>query len=309
MVYLNLKILIVIIALTPQLSSAIDLLAPSISLSAPAAESISANTVRISAKVQDDRSLSSVKLFYRTLDSNDAYVTIKMTRQDPNESVFNANISEGYDDLSGIEYFVEAEDSAHNISQEPFPSTPKKLNLDQFRKLHQSKLQPRQNIRYGISLNQGHVSVDDPEGGTIGVDNLSLSAYIQFQIATMLSIRMEADARHFVLPYDESHIGQEVTSRELNATVNYPYSVYGKTLWLGAGFAFVDTQIRDRATQSNDFVNQSYPNRSLTDVSLMLISQLALFDFGSSQIGLNAKWHKSFNNGVNTLEAGIAWDF
>jgi len=299
---------ITFMTLFPLTCLAADLLAPSVKLPTIDKENIGENTLLISAHIQDNDAVSSVKLYYRTLDSDSSYTPVSMFPSKQDKHFYSARLNQGFANVSGIEYYVEAQDNAHNISQQPFPSQPLKLEFSKVKSLRLLKKR-KEGAHFGFVINQGIVTVDDPDGATSSIADASLSTFLQFPFVKSTQMRLEAGQRNFVLPYQEIRIGQEVNSFNFDISLNQPGHVLNKSYWIGAGVSLISTKIQDRAKQSNNIITSAYPNRRQTDVALILASQIELMDFASNQLGARAKIQKSFNNGVNALDLSLYFAF
>ncbi|RUM94742.1 MAG: hypothetical protein DSZ28_01645 [Thiothrix sp.] len=119
-------VLACLLLLTPL--SAADFSAPLITL--PVAQPVEkgADTYRISAEVSDETGVVSVDVRYRNIGNNDEFKTLALapTR---NGKIYAATIKIDPANSQGIEYYIEARDSANNISEEPFPDAPRQIHF------------------------------------------------------------------------------------------------------------------------------------------------------------------------------------
>ena len=123
----RLPTLVYLILLSLQLPAA-DFSAPLITL--PIAHPIEkgASSYRISAEVSDETGLVSVDVHYRYLGDETEFKTLALTPS-RGDSIYATSIKIDTSLQRGIEYYIEARDSANNISEEPFPDTPRQIHF------------------------------------------------------------------------------------------------------------------------------------------------------------------------------------
>ena len=109
---------------------ALDVSAPVVRLSILSGSHEKGEPLSVSAKVTDDQSLGHVVLRYRQSGSTGNFASLSM-KQDSETSVYSVSIPPA--DLSppGVEYYVEAADTMGNVSQDPFPSHPRVVMINQ----------------------------------------------------------------------------------------------------------------------------------------------------------------------------------
>ncbi len=87
-----------------------------------------AGVLDIRAKITDESGLESVKLYYRPIGSERDFESLPMVPLRAGD-FYSATLSINSLLASGVEYYIEARDRASNISQEPFPDNPKRVQL------------------------------------------------------------------------------------------------------------------------------------------------------------------------------------
>ncbi len=109
---------------------ALDVSAPVVRLSILSGAHEKGEPLSVSAKVTDDQRLGHVVLRYRQSGSTGNFTSLAM-KQNSKTSVYSASIP--LVDLSppGVEYYVEAADAMGNVSQDPFPSHPRVVMINQ----------------------------------------------------------------------------------------------------------------------------------------------------------------------------------
>jgi hypothetical protein len=109
---------------------ALDVSAPIVRLSILGGTHETGEPLSISAKVTDDQRVDRVILHYRQSHSTNNFSSLIM-KQDFETGTYSASIPPA--DLSppGVEYYIEAVDAMGNVSQDPFPSHPRVVMIDQ----------------------------------------------------------------------------------------------------------------------------------------------------------------------------------
>jgi hypothetical protein len=114
--------------LLPPPSPAADFSAPLITL--PVAQPVEkgADHYRISAEVSDETGLVSVDLRYRNIGDTGDFKTLALAPSRGGK-IYAATIKIDTTNSPGIEYYIEARDSANNISEEPFPDASRQVHF------------------------------------------------------------------------------------------------------------------------------------------------------------------------------------
>ena len=295
------------IFVTPVIAA--DYQAPLIKLPAASTDLIADDqSPSLSAVVKDNTSLSSVKLYYRSIDSEDAFTPLPMTPSNDQDNHYAAKLPIQIRDSAGIEYYVEAQDHDHNISQEPFPSRPRKLGFDPNKSIRLRNMSDNA-TQVGLVVNQALVSVSDPDGSAANGFDLSLSAFIDVALSKKLHLSLEASQRNFLLPYGESDIGQDVKQRYLQVLLQRPYFAFKRQFRMLGGIAASAIDFSDRANQVNNIITNKYPDRSQNSIALVVGGSMAVLQTASGEVGLRALLQKSLQQGVNSLDLSLYLGF
>ena len=118
-------VLISLLLLPPPLLAA-DFSAPLITLPVAQPVEAGADSYRISAEVSDETGLVSVDLHYRQIGDEGEYKTRALTPS-RGGNIYATTLEIDTANNRGIEYYIEARDSANNISEEPFPDSPRQV--------------------------------------------------------------------------------------------------------------------------------------------------------------------------------------
>ena len=120
--------------LTGLLNSAVlnaaDFTAPEVRLSVDQDTPEAGVPIPFSAWVTDNQGVSRVVLRYRMLGSSETFSSLTMRPGDA-AKLYSTSIPTTDFSSPGVEYFVEATDVTGNISQEPFPSHPRVVMINE----------------------------------------------------------------------------------------------------------------------------------------------------------------------------------
>ena len=120
-------VLVCLFLLSPPLPAA-DFSAPLITL--PVAQLVEEGdkNYRISAEVSDETGLVSVDLHYRNIGDESDFKTLALAPSRGGK-IYATTLKIDTVNNQGIEYYIEARDSANNISEEPFPDSPRQIHF------------------------------------------------------------------------------------------------------------------------------------------------------------------------------------
>ena len=105
---------------------AADFSAPLIELPISNLPEKSASVRQIAAKVEDENGVVSVKIHYRTIGEDSTYNTLPLLPS-ANAAIYTVDLPAEAFIEPGIEFYIEARDVANNVSQSPFPGTPRRI--------------------------------------------------------------------------------------------------------------------------------------------------------------------------------------
>ena len=140
---------------------------------------------------------------------------------------------------------------------------------------------PKNTAKIGYGIGAGYVSVDDPDG-----DTNSQIAPLPFNV--VYTDWLFGDVRQWTELYyyqtsldaDATNIGQDVERYGVRFSLQKSFRLARSwSPWLGAGIDVSKASYRKRHTKDSEgFLTQTYPDRSATDVSLLLnmVSEWAL---------------------------------
>ena len=165
--------LVCLLPLPPQLSAA-DFSAPLITL--PVAQPVEkgADSYRISAEVSDETGLVSVDLRYRKIGDTGDFKTLALAPSRGGK-IYSATIKIDTADSPVIEYYIEARDSANNISEEPFPDTPREVHFPDTKQSKKSSTKKYWWMALG-ALAIGAVAADRSDNGNDDTVTLTIDA-------------------------------------------------------------------------------------------------------------------------------------
>ncbi len=110
-------------------TQAADFSAPLIELPLSNLHEKSASVRQIAVKVEDDNGVASVTLYYRIIGEGGVYNTLPLLPSS-NPAIYTVNLPAEAFVKPGIEFYIEAKDIANNISQSPFPGTPRRMAVN-----------------------------------------------------------------------------------------------------------------------------------------------------------------------------------
>lgn len=108
---------------------AADFSAPLIELPISNLQEKSASVRQIAVKVEDENGVVSVKIHYRTIGEDSSYNTLPLLPS-ANAAIYTVDLPAEAFIEPGIEYYIEARDVANNVSQSPFPGTPRRIAVN-----------------------------------------------------------------------------------------------------------------------------------------------------------------------------------
>ncbi len=108
---------------------AADFSAPLIELPISNLHEKSGSVRQIAVKVEDENGVASVIIHYRTIGENSAYNMLPLLPS-PKAAIYTVNLPAEAFIEPGIEFYIEARDVANNISQSPFPGTPRRIAVN-----------------------------------------------------------------------------------------------------------------------------------------------------------------------------------
>ncbi len=147
----------------PPLAHAVDIVHPTIKHTPISTKAAAAGIKEIRATVTDDVGVKEVRLYYRTLGSNNGYVRIRMMRE-LDGNVYVAKLPEI--SSPGIEYYIWASDSAGNPKTSGTKSTPIKVAIGSGVKPTPAPAPPRdKGISKWVWVGLGAVAVGALAGG------------------------------------------------------------------------------------------------------------------------------------------------
>jgi len=108
---------------------AADFSAPLIELPLSNLPEKSASVRQIAVKVEDENGVVAVKIYYRTIGENSTYKALPLLPS-ANAVFYSVDLPAEAFIEPGIEYYIEARDVANNVSQAPFPGTPRRIAVN-----------------------------------------------------------------------------------------------------------------------------------------------------------------------------------
>lgn len=241
-----------------QQAVAMDYLAPVIELMQVGSKQSRSHALNVFAQVKDDDDLSYVKVFFREINSTRGFNSLNMRPSTKHKSLYYVSMPDSLLQLSGIEYFIEAEDRGSNRSQQPTPEAPKRLAF--FGAISNKSKIPavdpysyyRIFTNYGFTLNEAVFKAKESNGDTHNISEPSLGLFIETSIDRYMSILFEY-GRHSIVVPDSAPEGElTMNSTYLDIVFNRQYRKY----WLGCGIN-VAKVTEENLAGSDDYTHQS----------------------------------------------------
>jgi len=305
------KIIILSVMMNTSLLAA-DFSAPLIDLPRAKAPESTDTPLSIEAIVDDDVAITSVTLFYRIIGQSNEYLSVALEANSSTSKRYSTALPVEINIYSGIEYYVEARDTANNVTQEPFPNKPVKLQFKQKTSKNKSRQNRSRFIKglYGdATLSYGSFTVDDPDGEAGSSGAPVLSTGIGFAPNPYWRGMASINYQEFSLPYSQNEIGQEVASFRLDLSVQRALPFFKNASWIGLGIGIEKNQITDRGTAVNGVFSNKFEDRDDTSLGLVVDFGYEITPVGSGMLGVKGKYYTSLDNGVNGILVGVFFSF
>jgi|GEM_PF-2268239 len=283
-----------------------DFSAPLIDL--PTAKPVPGKPLQIHAIVDDDNGVMSVVLFYRVIGESKRFESKALKPVRSRTKLYGVSLPASLMKTKGIEYYVEAKDVASNITQEPFPNSPRKLvfggsGLVQ----HASRARFRGHLKWGAGVGYANLTVDDPDGDTDSVLTPNISGIFTYQPHRLMRVWTDVSFQQFQLAYSQSQIGQDV--RSIHADLIAQFRLVDKG-WAGVGAGLGFNRMDERATANGEgFLKEPYNDRSGTNYNVIVHVSYEVGAFFRHPIGLHARFYKSQNNDIEGYLLGMYFLF
>jgi len=292
---------------------AADLSAPLIDLPRVKPPKSNNTAITIKAIVDDDIAVGSVKLFYRIIGKNTGFSSIRLKPSKNNPKFYTTELPLEINETAGIEFYVEARDTANNITQEPFPTSPRKLYLQpQPPKKTKAASNNRlftQGLYGGAGVYYGIFTIDDPQGDTGTSYTPSAAAFIGYAPNRLWRGMANLNYQNFSLPYSTTNIGQDVNALRLDLLIQRAFLIFKHTSWVGVGIGIENNKITNRGTELNDRFADKFDDRNETNYGFVIDFGYEIVPIKNSTLGVNAKLYQTLDNGVNAFLVGLFFSF
>lgn len=152
--------------------------------------------------------------------------------------------------------------------------------------------------------------IDDPDGSTeTASDFTALGACGRYDLSKASRFMLRLERFDFDVDASVSNIGQDIESTQFTLLYekNLKLSRELNRVYLGGGGFFGDLSATSRFTVDSDgFLANTYPNRSLSDYGLALSAGIDWEISKTVDVGFNALYQHSLNDGLSGFRAGIA---
>lgn len=287
---------------------AADFSAPMITVSIQAPDN-SRTAFRIKAVVTDDSGVDSVKLYYRIIGREGKFNSMPMEPVTVYANSYFVELPAEMYNVQGIDFYVEARDIANNVAQEPHPSKAKQFNF----KLSEDYELINKHTHYyfapgsqwGAGISYGRYTVDDPDGDTGSTDTAAVSLLFNYTLSKTWRSWTELNITKFRLPYSEQEIGQDVRAIHLDFIFQRGVPLFDSSTWLGVGYGFGYIEYIDRSTSINGVIGDAFEDREEANHGYIVDIGYELGPVSRKMIGIQAKYFKSQNEGVDRTTIGM----
>ncbi|VAW55819.1 hypothetical protein MNBD_GAMMA07-1562 [hydrothermal vent metagenome] len=270
------------------------------------------NALIIKAMVDDNNTITSVKIFYRIIGQNTDYISLALTPANNNSKMYSIKLPIELNKSAGLEYYIEARDTANNITQEPFPNNARKINFKNISPTKSLAISTpffSTGIYKSIGIHYGAFSIDDPDGNTGTENTAGLSANISYSPNKLWRGVASLSYQQFSLPYSQTNIGQDITSYQLDFIVQRALSLYKRNTWVGFGLGIDKNKATNRGTELNNTFIEKFDDRNDANLAIVLDFGHELAVYKNSRIGINGKIYQSLNEGLKAYTVGLYMSF
>jgi len=289
-----------------------DLSAPLIDLPRIKEPKSNNEAITIKAIVDDDVAVGSVKLFYRIVDKKTEFSSIRLQPSKNNPKIYTTELPVEVNQSAGVEYYIEARDIANNITQEPFPNNPRKFYFQSISSNTEASTNSQffeQGLYGGAEVYFGIFSIDDPKGDTGTSNAPGAAAFIGYAPNRLWRGLASLGYQKFSLPYTTTEIGQDVSALHLDLLMQRALPIFKNTSWIGFGIGIENNKITNRGTELNNRFVDKYDDRSETNYGLVIDFGYEFIPIKNSMLGVNAKFYKTLDNGLNAFLVGLFFSF
>lgn len=158
---------------------------------------------------------------------------------------------------------------------------------------------------WGVSVNQGNYTVEDPDGTADAVSKTTVSPNMALLLNDRMRMWMQLNFLDLNVPYSEGNVGQRVRSTSFDTLFQRAINQSNHLFYISAGGSISIDSFNNRyVSDGSGYITEKYDNRKGFNLALLVGAGYSKV-FGDNSYGINLLYKQPIDNGIGEIQIGF----